>query len=66
MLEAKLSDISKIMILCYIDPGLGSMLVQVFISAVIGAAFFFRRTIGNAISWIKARLFKRQKSIKDA
>jgi hypothetical protein len=33
--------------LAYIDPGLGSVLIQLLIGGVAGAAFFFRRTLAR-------------------
>ncbi len=41
------------MILAYIDPGAGSLLVQGLIAALISVPFFFRRTIGDA--WRRVR-----------
>jgi hypothetical protein len=37
----------------YIDPGAGSLLVQVAISALLGVAFFFHRAISG--SWRSVR-----------
>lgn len=34
----------------YIDPGSGSLLLQAILAAIISIPFFFRRTIGGALS----------------
>ena len=39
--------------LAYIDPGSGSMLLQVILAGILAVPFFFRRTIGDA--WRKIR-----------
>ena len=39
--------------LAYIDPGSGSMLLQVVLAGILAVPFFFRRTIGDA--WHKIR-----------
>jgi hypothetical protein len=41
-------------ILAYIDPGSGSILLQLLIGSVVGAGFFFREGIGRLF-----RVFKR-------
>ena len=40
-------------LLAYIDPGSGSMLIQVLVAGVLAVPFFFRRAIGGA--WSKMR-----------
>ena len=40
-------------ILAYIDPGSGSMLLQVLLAGVLAVPFFFRRVIGDA--WHRIR-----------
>jgi hypothetical protein len=40
-------------LLAYIDPGSGSMLLQVLLAGVLAVPFFFRRAIGGA--WSKIR-----------
>ena len=40
-------------LLAYIDPGSGSMLLQVILAGILAVPFFFRRTIGDA--WRKIR-----------
>lgn len=42
----------------YIDPGTGSMLLQVIISCILGIGFSFRRLIANACLWVKNKVFK--------
>ena len=37
----------------YIDPGSGSMLLQVILAGVLAVPFFFRRVIGDA--WHRLR-----------
>jgi hypothetical protein len=39
--------------LAYIDPGSGSMLLQVLLAGVLAVPFFFRRVIGDA--WHRVR-----------
>lgn len=40
-------------LLAYIDPGSGSMLLQVILAAVLAVPFFFRRVIGDG--WRRLR-----------
>jgi hypothetical protein len=40
-------------LLAYIDPGSGSMLLQVLLAGVLAIPFFFRRVIGDA--WHRIR-----------
>ncbi len=35
------------MVFGYIDPGSGSMLIQVILASALAVPFFFRRTIGD-------------------
>jgi hypothetical protein len=37
----------------YIDPGSGSMLLQVILAGILAVPFFFRRTIGDV--WHRIR-----------
>ena len=37
----------------YIDPGSGSLLLQAILAAIISIPFFFRRTIGGAMSRLR-------------
>lgn len=36
------------LLLAYIDPGSGSLLIQAIVAALLAVPFFFRRTIGDA------------------
>jgi hypothetical protein len=40
-------------IFAYIDPGSGSLLLQAILAAIISVPFFFRRTIGGALSRLR-------------
>ncbi len=40
-------------LLAYIDPGSGSMLLQVLLAGALAVPFFFRRVIGDA--WHRIR-----------
>jgi hypothetical protein len=40
-------------ILGYIDPGAGSLLIQAIIAGLVSVPFFFRNTIRNAVRRIK-------------
>jgi hypothetical protein len=40
-------------LLAYIDPGSGSMLIQVLVAGVLAVPFFFRRAIGGG--WRRMR-----------
>jgi hypothetical protein len=35
-------------LLAYIDPGSGSLIIQATIAAIVGVSFFFRTQIGRA------------------
>lgn len=37
------------MILLYIDPGAGSMLIQAMLAAVLAVPFFFRARVGRIV-----------------
>jgi hypothetical protein len=41
------------LLLAYIDPGSGSLLLQAILAAIISVPFFFRRTIGGALSRLR-------------
>jgi hypothetical protein len=41
--------------LAYIDPGSGSMLLQVLLAGALSAPFLFRRAIGNALRRLRRR-----------
>ena len=40
-------------VLAYIDPGSGTMLVQVILAGIVAIPFFFRQAISNA--WHRVR-----------
>jgi hypothetical protein len=42
-------------ILAYIDPGSGSMILQVLLASVLAVPFFFRRTIGDVWRRVRGR-----------
>jgi hypothetical protein len=42
-------------ILAYIDPGSGSMILQVILAGVLAVPFLFRRTIGDIVRRIRGR-----------
>ena len=41
--------------LAYIDPGSGSMLLQVLLAGALSAPFIFRRAIGNGLRRLRGR-----------
>jgi len=41
--------------IAYIDPGAASILLQVIMSAGLGAAIFFRRSLMRAYMWLRQR-----------
>lgn len=43
------------MLFSYIDPGTGSMVLQIVIAGVVGVLAFFRGTITRAFSWFKPK-----------
>lgn len=42
-------------LLAYIDPGSGTLLLQVIVAGAIAVPFFFRRVIGDALHRIRGR-----------
>jgi hypothetical protein len=42
-------------ILAYIDPGSGSMILQVLLAGLLAVPFFFRRTIGDFVRRLRGR-----------
>ena len=50
-----MSDLSGLEFLCYIDPGSGSLLLQILISAVLGGWLFFRKQIAGAFRLLSGR-----------
>ena len=43
------------MLLLYIDPGAGSLVIQAFLAALLAIPFFFREHVGRAVSAIRGR-----------
>ena len=43
----------------YLDPGSGSLLLQAILAAIISIPFFFRRTIGGALSRLRGGVRRR-------
>lgn len=41
------------LVLAYIDPGSGSLLLQALLAGLLAIPFFFRRTIGGFVSRIR-------------
>jgi len=41
-----------IITLCYIDPGSGSMLLQILLAGLVGMGVFFRSSITRLFGWI--------------
>jgi hypothetical protein len=41
------------MILAYIDPGAGSLLIQALIAAALSIPFFLRRSLGDVIGRLR-------------
>jgi hypothetical protein len=39
----------------YIDPGTGSMVYQMVLTAVLGAGFIFRRTLASLLQLVRGR-----------
>jgi hypothetical protein len=42
-------------IVAYIDPGSGSMILQVLLAGLLAVPFFFRRTIGDFVRRLRGR-----------
>jgi hypothetical protein len=48
-------------VFAYIDPGSGSIILQLLIATLVGAAFYLRRVIYNVIRWIRDKLRRKPK-----
>ena len=48
----------------YVDPGAGSLLVQLAISAVLGMAFFFHRTISSGWQTVRDALSRLRRRLR--
>ena len=57
----KEGPLSNCIIFAYIDPGTGSISLQFLFATLVGAAFYFRRLIANAIHFIRDKLFRKSK-----
>lgn len=53
-------------LLLYLDPGSGSIMLQVLLSTVFATAYFFRGLFGRIGSWFRALIFGRSKSQEDS
>ena len=61
LIITKIGSIYSFLVIAYIDPGTGSILLQFLIATLIGAAFYFRRLITNIIHSIRNTLFRKSK-----
>lgn len=41
--------------LAYIDPGSGSLIIQVVIAAIVATPIFFRKQIGRVVALVRGR-----------
>ncbi|MBA2265256.1 MAG: hypothetical protein H0W17_02580 [Chloroflexi bacterium] len=51
--------------LAYIDPGSGSMLLQVILAGVLAVPFFFRRVISDGLHRIRGTRGKADEATRD-
>ncbi len=51
--------------LAYIDPGSGSMLLQVILAGVLAVPFFFRRVISDGLHRIRGNRGKAGEATRD-
>jgi len=49
-------DECVLMMLAYIDPGSGSLLLQFLLAAVIGSIMFFRNQAGAVVQWVRHKV----------
>ena len=49
----------------YIDPGSGSIILQLLIASVVGAAFYLRKFIANIVRQIRDRLFRKSNEFEE-
>ena len=54
-----------VLILAYIDPGAGSLVIQALIAAALSVPFIFRRAIASAVQRVRPRHDERA-SVNDA
>ena len=50
---ARTSSSSQFVMLIYIDPGAGSMVIQAVLAAALAIPFFFRTRIARAVQWFR-------------
>lgn len=43
----------------YLDPGTGSILIQVILASALGFLFIIRTKIASALKWVWNKLFKK-------
>ena len=61
LIITKIGSIYSFLVIAYIDPGTGSILLQFLIATLVGAAFYFRRFIANIIHLIRDKLLRKPK-----
>lgn len=44
----------------YLDPGTGSILIQVILASALGFLFIIRTKLASAFKWVWSKLFKRE------
>jgi hypothetical protein len=54
------------MLLAYIDPGTGALLLQTLIAGVIGVLFYFRSVLKKIGGWLRGRGWKREDDENDS
>jgi hypothetical protein len=52
--------------LAYVDPGTGSMLVQMFVASIAGAMFYFRELRLQLVAWFRRTVLGRPTSTDSA
>lgn len=45
----------SVFLLAYVDPGAGSLLLQMLLAGVVGGIVFFRTQMFSLVSWIKRK-----------
>ncbi|MBI1976898.1 MAG: hypothetical protein HYS56_05255 [Candidatus Omnitrophica bacterium] len=60
-----LHGIPSMVFFAYIDPGSGSILLQLILSTIIGVTFSFRQTITKILSALKSSILRKKPSRKD-
>lgn len=49
-------DLDLAVMLAYIDPGSGSLFLQVLIASVFGSGVYFHTRVQDILSWIKHKI----------